>query len=230
MARQIFGKEIPILTDEEFSDKNSPVWEKRKAGDPIAILQTMYHVASHMKDESGRIVLAVEFMALKDSKQELKGWLVNGALEEILQAADESVAREGRSQEEEKRRKFDADPHYVDGKEPNAVLVCANGGAKLVRLDGFVERDDLGVPLDAERIDMVLNKIPEWAEDTFGFPLCGYVDGDGMPKGLAENARIQSISGYDYIAGDCVLVGVDDKYNYLPLHPYDAVTVWKRFK
>ncbi len=49
------------------------------------------------------------------------------------------------------------------------------------------------------------------------------MDANGIIKGLAKNERIKAVSGYDYLAGDCVMVGMDDKNNSIPLHPFDAV-------
>ncbi len=229
----VFGNRIPILTDEEYNDKDNEVWKKREAGDAVARLRFMYHVATHMKNESSMIVLGVEAMLLGD-KDEISQYIdydiATAALYEIMEVAQAGLAKVKENEEEEKRQEFEAEPHLTaDGKDPNAVVVRTNGQAELVHLNGFVDGEDLGAPIDCDRVDMVLRNLPEWSEETFDLQLAGCVDKNGMPKGLEENDRIQSLSGYDYIAGDCVLVGIDKKYAYLPLHPQDAVRVWKYF-
>ncbi len=230
MEEKVFGNIIPILTEEEYENRDSEVWHKREEGDAVAILQVMYHIASHAKDKGVMLVLGVEAHSLSGSKNQPSDEVADLALKELIAAVNDSIAREANKEDEEKREKFLSEPYYTkDGKEPNAVLVMADGGAELVHLSGFVNGEDLGEPIGCESTSMVLNKIPEWSRGKFGVKLGGYVDSAGMPKGLMENDRIQSISGYDYIAGDCVLVRIDDKYNYLPLNPYDAVVIWKYF-
>ncbi len=229
MADRVFGSIIPILTDEEYDNKEHEVWKKREADDVIARLQVMYHVATHMTDDSGMMVLAVEAFCLGEPdkiKQYIDFDVANRALEEIMATAKASLA----GVEEEKTAAFRADPHLTaDGREPNAVLVKTDGSAELVHLDGFVDSNDLGKPLDCDSTDIVLKNLPAWGEDLFGIDLAGCVDKNGIPKGLEENERMEMLSGYDMIAGDCVLVGVDDRYNYLPLNPQDAVAIWEYF-
>ncbi len=235
MSERVFGNVIPILTDEVFDNKEHEVHQKRQEGDVMARLQIMYHVATHMTDKSGMLVLAVEAMMLDGDDEDLPDAqygdltpsVISAALNEIMEAAEAALERV----EDQKKEDFYADPHLTaDGREPNAVLVLADGGAELIHLDGFVDSEDLGKPLDCDRVDMVLNKMSSWSFKQFGVSMAGYVDRNGIPKGLEENERIQSISGYDYIAGDCVLVGIDGKYNYRPLNPGDAVKVWEYFK
>ncbi len=87
----------------------------------------------------------------------------------------------------------------------------------------------MGAVLGCNRVDRVMNRLPQWTTDNFKESMVGYVDANGIPKGLEENERIQQISGYYYIAGDCVICGMDGRYNYIPLDPCDAVAVWKYF-
>ncbi len=230
MAEKVFGNIIPIMTEAEFENKESDIHTQRKNGNTVAKLQVMHHIATHMKDESGMTVLGFEAIMLGDKEaisKHLDYDIAMQAMEEIMSAAKASLAKA----EEEKTAAFRAAPQLTeDGKEPNAVLVKAEGGATLVHLDGFVAGDDLGKPLDCSSIDMVLKNLPAWSKQKFGVKLAGYVNRNGIPEGLDENDRIQSLSGYDYIAGDCVLVRIDDKYNYLPLNPQDAVEIWKYFQ
>ncbi len=225
----IFGTVIPILTDAEYDDKGSEVWKLREKDNSIARLQVMYHVATHMKDDSGMLVLGFETVMLgekADISKHMDYKVAMKALDEIMAAAKASLARV----EAEKTAAFKADPHLTaDGKEPNAVLVPARGKAELIHLKGFVSGSKLGAPLDCDRVDMVLKGLPDWADEAFALNLAGYVDANGISKNLEENERIQSISGYDYIAGGCVLVGTDDDFNYKPLNPQDAVTICNYF-
>ncbi len=231
MAETIFGKTIPILSEEEFNNKTSGIWQKREKGDPIAILSIMYHIATHAKDKSAGLVLGIETMMLEDGDGDIDEELLEEALEEISEALESRLASLERGDAAAKQASFDASPQYTaNGEIPNAVLVYADGSAALIRLKGFVDRDDLSEPLDCSRVSMVYNRLPGWAEQKFGFKVVGLVDESGIPKGLSENERIQMLSGYDYIAGDCLLVGIDDQYNYLPLSPADALTVFDYFR
>ncbi len=228
-TEKVFGNQIPIITDEEYNNKNSRVHKQREAGNDLARLQIMYHVAKNMTDKSGMIVLGVEAMMLNEPdkiKKYVEWDVASKALNEIMEMAQLSLKNAGASKTEQYRN----NPRYTaDGKEPNAVLVKTDGSAELVCLDGFVGGDELGKPINCDRVDIVLKDLPDWSLDEFGIGLAGYVDKNGISKGLEENVRIQEISGYDYIAGDCVLVEIDGKYNYLPLNPKDAVDICDYF-
>ncbi len=226
MAEKIFGSIIPILSDEEYNNSQSAVWMRKNSGDTISALQIIHYIASHLKSEAVLPILNYEASALGSGND-----LTRAAIAEIGLIIEERLAAIRNPGSNTILNKTASTAVYTDdGEEPNAVLVYANGGAKLIRLKGFVGSDELGEPLDCGRVDMVLNRIPEWSERKFGIKLVGYVNSNGMPERLDENERIQAISGYDYIAGDCVLLGIDDKYNYLPLNARDAVTVWEYFK
>ncbi len=225
MNKRIFGEKIPIITEEEYNDEESLVRRLRKDGNTVAHLQIMYHLATHMTDESGMTVLGFESMMLgekKDIEKYIEYSLAVQALDEIFDAAKESLAKA----DEQKSEEFYKNPVFTDsGEVPNAVLVKTDGTAAVIRLKGFISGDDLGEPLDCSSTDMVLNKIPIWAMKNFKLKLAGYVDGGGIPKGLPENEAVQRISGCDHIAGGCVIVGIDMKHNYIPLNPRDAVKI-----
>ncbi len=229
MEKELYNGIVPIIDESEYEATK----EFADAGDPLACLQLIHYFIFCGTDPGWFFKILSYAEKLKECDQETYARYA----ETVQMLADDSgkklsqeIAKMQAEKAENKRKAFEADPYYTaEGEVPNAVLIDTDGDAILIRVDGFDDSDDLGAPLGCSRVDRVMNRLPEWGKKTFDLSLVGYVDANGIPKGLDENERIQSISGYDYIAGDCVLVGMDKSYNYLPLDPYDAVTIWKYF-
>ncbi len=230
MEKELYNGMLPVIDESVLAE----TIHRADSGNPIACLQVIHYTI--FKDPAPYwFAKVMEYVRKAQATQITENQ--DAYMDTLEKLAKESSARIKKDmakmeadKQKEKEDKFNQNPHYtVDGKKPNAVLIDTNGKASLIALDGFDDSDDLGAPLDCSRVDRVMNRLPEWAKNTFGFTLVGYVDSNGMPKGLDENEKIQMLSGYDYIAGDCVLVGMDNKYNYLPLSPADAITVWEYF-
>ncbi len=220
--REIYMELIPVITDSELEATKA----KAEEGDALACIQIMHYAIFKMETDDWSATCMKYLYKINSAKDEY-----TPILESLGSAFGQRVSEQvQRDKAAEKDTKFEEDPHYTaDGKKPNAVLIPTEGNAKLIYVEDFDSGEGLGEPLDCERVDRVMNRLCRWAEDNFGTNMVGYVDSNGMFKGLEENERIQMISGYDYIAGDCVVCAMDDRYNYIPLHPADAVAVWKHF-
>ncbi len=229
--RELFNDILPVITEAEVEETKRLAEE----GNGIAAMQ-MVHYSIFCDTNFDWFATALRYvdLAVKGNfPGEIDRWqeTLNLLGEQAGKRLNGQIQEDKACEEQEKAEKFRAAPQYTaDGSEPNAVLVRASGGAELIRLNGFDDSEDLGAPLDCDRVDRVMNRLPERMKATFDLSLVGYVDANGMMKGLDENERIQNLSGYDYIAGDCVIVGMDDSYNYLPLTPYDAVRIREYFK
>ncbi len=117
----------------------------------------------------------------------------------------------------DKENEYEEDPVLIDGHEPNAVEVGVfGGGAKPIYIEDFSCYEGLGVPLGCERINIVSTKGVKKLSLISKESVVGYVDADGQAKELLNNSKMSTISGYNYLAGVCIICGFDGDYKPLP--------------
>ncbi len=112
-----------------------------------------------------------------------------------------------------KLKEYEENPVLIDGHEPNAVEVAVfGGGAKPIYIEDFSSYEGLGVPLGCDRINIVSTMGMRYLSRLVGEVVVGYVDAFGQPKELLNNAVMSTISGYHYLAGNCVVCGFEKDY------------------
>ncbi len=114
----------------------------------------------------------------------------------------------------------------IDGHEPNAVLVNCLGRAEPIYIEDFSSGEELGSAIGCDRINIVSTMGMRKLSEMFDCTVVGYVDERGQLKELLNNSIMSTISGYRYLAGQCVLTGFEDG-DYSPLSPKYAIALAK---
>ncbi len=113
--------------------------------------------------------------------------------------------------------------------EPNAVLVSITGGkSKPIYIEDFSSAESLGKPLGCDRVDIISTKGMKYFSFATPQIVVGYTDSCGRVKELINNSVMSTLSGYSYLAGDCVLCGYDED-GYQPLSPALACAIAEFF-
>ncbi len=117
-------------------------------------------------------------------------------------------------------------PLTEDGLEANAVVVNVFGDPTLAHIEDFSTYEGMGTPIGCNRLDIVSTRGMQAFSKLFGNALVGYVDRNGQAKELLNNSIMSSISGYDYLAGSCIICGFES--DAVPLTPRlaQAVVDW----
>ncbi len=111
--------------------------------------------------------------------------------------------------------------------EGNAVEVgFGTPCARVIKIEDFKKLENLYSALGCEGINIVKTTGTSVLSLLCGAEIVGYVDRNGKIKELVNNAVISDISGYDYIAGACVLCGFDSDYAPLDGKTAAALCEW----
>lgn len=104
---------------------------------------------------------------------------------------------------------------YKNEKE-NAIVLTTCGELKKVHIN-FANSYELGNPINAKQIHMVLQEELTYLSDKIGYTIVGYADELALFNGLENNNLIEKIVNTSTIFGDIVLCGYNNnQYQGLP--------------